>query len=94
MRKASTPSPFEKTENELPFRLVATPPKMQLTTFGTYIIVDLLFAVCGGILLIFALVTQSEITQTPTIDNVATDLLLNMCPLTGRQSTLGLGGWY
>lgn len=32
--------------------------------------------------MIFALVTQSQITQTPTIDNVATDLLLNMCPLT------------
>jgi len=32
--------------------------------------------------LIFALVTQSEITQTPTLQNVATDLLLTMCPLT------------
>jgi hypothetical protein len=49
----------------------------------TYVLVDILFAVGGGLLLIFALVTKGEITQTPTLDNVATDLLLNMCPLTG-----------
>jgi hypothetical protein len=49
----------------------------------TYVLVDLLFALCGGLLLGFALVTKSEITQTPTVQNVATDLLLNMCPLTG-----------
>jgi len=47
----------------------------------TYVLVDLLFVVSGGLLLIFALVTQSEIKQTPTINNVSTDLLLNMCPL-------------
>jgi hypothetical protein len=67
---------------------------MQLTNFGTYVMMDLLFAACGGLLLIFALVTQSQITQTPTIDNVATDLLLDMCPLTGMQSSLGVGGRY
>jgi hypothetical protein len=48
----------------------------------TYIIVDLLFVVCGGLMLTFALVTKSEINQTSTIQNVATDLLLSMCPLT------------
>lgn len=32
--------------------------------------------------MIFALVTKSEITQTLTLQNVATDLLLKMCPLT------------
>ena len=67
---------------------------MQLTTFGTYVMMDLLFAVGGGLLLIFALTTQSKITQTPTIDNVATDLLLDMCPLTGMQTSLGAGGRY
>jgi len=55
---------------------------MQDRILTTYVLVDLLFAVCGGLLLIFALVTRSEIDQTPTIQNVATDLLLSMCPLT------------
>jgi hypothetical protein len=50
----------------------------------TYVIVDLLFVVCGGLMLTFALITKSEINQTPTLSNVATDLLLSMCPLTGR----------
>lgn len=48
----------------------------------TYVVVDLLFAACGGLLLVFALITKSEVNQTPTLQNVATDLLLNMCPLT------------
>jgi hypothetical protein len=56
---------------------------MKISTFSTYVLVDLLFAACGGLLLVFALVTKSEITQTPTLKNVATNLLLNMCPLTG-----------
>jgi hypothetical protein len=56
---------------------------MQDKILATYVLMDLLFVVCGGLLLIFALVTKSELTQTPTIQNVATDLLLNECPLTG-----------
>ncbi|KAH8800054.1 tetraspanin [Hyaloscypha sp. PMI_1271] len=55
---------------------------MQDKILATYVLMDLLFVVCGGLLLIFALVTKSELTQTPTIQNVATDLLLNECPLT------------
>ena len=51
--------------------------------FLTYVLVDLLFVACGGVLLVFALVTKAEITQTPTLDNIAHDLLLNMCPLNG-----------
>jgi hypothetical protein len=56
---------------------------MQDKILATYVLMDLLFVVCGGLLLIFALVTKSELTQTPTIQNVATDLLLSVCPLTG-----------
>jgi hypothetical protein len=56
----------------------------------TYIIVDLLFVVCGGLMLTFALVTKSEINQTSTIQNVATDLLLSMCPLTAAIANAGL----
>jgi len=47
----------------------------------TYIIMDLLFVGAGGLLIIFALVVKSEVTSTPTLDNVARDLFFNMCPL-------------
>jgi len=89
-RKASTSSPFKKRERAS-LQTYSNTAKMQLTTFGTYVMMDLLFAACGGLLLIFALVTQSQITQTPTINNVATDLLLDMCPLTGMKTSLRLG---
>ena len=57
--------------------------------FLTYVLVDLLFVACGGVLLIFALVTKAEITQVPTLDNVAHDLLLDTCPLNGGCSSIG-----
>ncbi|KAE8450332.1 hypothetical protein EG329_006760 [Mollisiaceae sp. DMI_Dod_QoI] len=47
----------------------------------TYVLVDLAFVASGGLLIIFALVTRSEITATPTLDNVARDLFFSMCPL-------------
>jgi len=47
----------------------------------TYIAVDFLFLLGGGILIIFAFVTKAEITTTKTLDNVARDLLFDMCPL-------------
>jgi len=47
----------------------------------TYIVMDLLFVAAGGLLIIFSLVVKAEITSTPTLDNVARDLLFNMCPL-------------
>lgn len=46
-----------------------------------YVLVDLLFVAAGGLLIIFALVTKAEIAATPTIDNVARELLFDMCPL-------------
>jgi hypothetical protein len=50
----------------------------------TYVFVDILFVITGGLLIIFALTTESEISQTPTVATVARDLLLAQCPLTGR----------
>jgi len=47
----------------------------------TYVIADILFVAAGGLLIIFALTTKTHLTETPTIDNVAKDLLLNTCPL-------------
>jgi len=46
-----------------------------------YVLVDLAFVLSGGLLIIFALVTKSETTATPTLDNVARDLFFSMCPL-------------
>jgi len=47
----------------------------------TYIVVDLLFVVSGGLLIIFALMTESEAKTVPTVNTVARDLLLFRCPL-------------
>jgi len=47
----------------------------------TYVAVDALFVVTGGLLLIFALTTKARITDTPTLANVANDLILSTCPL-------------
>ncbi|KAL3422311.1 tetraspanin [Phlyctema vagabunda] len=49
----------------------------------TYIAMDILFVVCGGLLLIFSLTTQAQITATPRLDNIARNLLLDVCPLKG-----------
>lgn len=47
----------------------------------TYVVMDILFVVSGGLLIIFALTTESETSQTATVKTVARNLLLNMCPL-------------
>ena len=54
----------------------------------TYVVMDILFVVCGGLLIVFALTTQAEIGETPTLSNVARDLLLNTCPLQGQYPKL------
>jgi fructose-specific phosphotransferase system IIC component len=52
----------------------------------SYIIIDLLFVVSGGLLIIFALMTEQEAKATPTLNTVARDLLLFRCPLNGQYS--------
>lgn len=49
----------------------------------TYIVMDILYVVSGGLLLIFALTTQAEIKGTPELATIARNLLLDECPLTG-----------
>lgn len=59
----------------------------------TYIVADILFVVSGGLLIIFALTTEAETSQTPTIKTVARNLLLNMCPLSGQyRGAFGMCG--
>lgn len=42
---------------------------------------DLLFVVSGGLLIVFALWTEGETKQTPTLKTVARNLILLQCPL-------------
>jgi len=44
---------------------------------------DVLFAACGGLLMGFSLISEQSMRGTPTLDNVARNLLLDQCPLTG-----------
>ncbi|KAI6249475.1 hypothetical protein HI914_02762 [Erysiphe necator] len=46
-----------------------------------YVVFDLLFAITGIILLITALSMQSQLSQTPNLENVAKNLILDSCPL-------------
>ncbi|KAF2116714.1 tetraspanin [Lophiotrema nucula] len=43
---------------------------------------DLVFAICGGLLVGFSLMAEQNMRATPTVNNVAQNLLLDQCPLT------------
>jgi hypothetical protein len=47
---------------------------------------DLIFAGCGGLLLGFSLMSEQNMRSTPTTSNVAQNLLLHQCPLTGTTT--------
>lgn len=47
-----------------------------------YLLVDFMFVACGGLLIGFSLVSAQQEKSTPTISNVAYNLLLTECPLT------------
>lgn len=49
-----------------------------------FILLNFLFAGCGGLLLAVVLVTRNAQQSTQTISNVAQNLLLNHCPLIGK----------
>src|SRR6266567_857145 len=57
------------------------PNKLMMVFFGA----DFLFACCGGLLIGFSLMAESAMRASPTTSNVAQQLLLRQCPLTGRQ---------
>ena len=48
---------------------------------------EALFAGGGGLILAVALVTQASIKGSQTVSNVATDLLLDSCPLKGKEDS-------
>jgi hypothetical protein len=48
-----------------------------------YLLVNFLFLGCGGLLLAFALISEQHEKTGLTVDNVAVNLLLTECPLTG-----------
>ncbi|OCK78641.1 hypothetical protein K432DRAFT_301545 [Lepidopterella palustris CBS 459.81] len=52
--------------------------KLMVVFLGT----DILFAMCGGLLIGFSLMAESTMRASPTIANVAQNLLLSRCPLT------------
>jgi hypothetical protein len=57
-----------------------------------YVAFDILFALCGGLIIGFSLMSEQEKRRSPTIQNVAHNLLLDQCPLTGT-ATLDVMAW-
>lgn len=50
---------------------------------ASFLAADVLFLLCGGLLLAVALVSKAEIRDGRTPDNVREMVLLEHCPLTG-----------
>ena len=50
-------------------------------TLAAYIIADVAFVLCGGLLLTVSILSKSKLDSQRTIDNVAEMLLLDHCPL-------------
>lgn len=57
------------------------PTKLMMIFVG----LDFVFAACGGLLMGFSLVSEKQMQETPTVDNVTQMLLLGKCPLTGKD---------
>ena len=51
----------------------------------TFLVVNLLFAGTGGLLLGFTIYEQAHMKATPTVSNVAVNLILAHTPLTGKR---------
>ncbi len=51
--------------------------------FLTFVLSDFLFLLTGGLLIGFSMIAQNETSQTPTLDNITTNLVLGQCPMTG-----------
>ncbi|KAF2785505.1 tetraspanin [Melanomma pulvis-pyrius CBS 109.77] len=54
------------------------PSKLMLVFVG----MDIVFAMCGGLLMGFSLMSEQNLRANPTVANVAQNLLLDQCPLT------------
>ena len=51
--------------------------------FLVFLALNFLFVCCGGLILSVSLITKASLRSNQTISNVATNLLLSRCPLTG-----------
>ena len=47
---------------------------------------DVIFAECGGLIMGFSLISEQNMRAQPTVDNVAPNLLLDQCTLTGTTT--------
>ena len=54
-----------------------------------FVAMDIIFALCGGLLMGFSLTSEQNLRANPTIANVAQNLLLDQCPLTGTMLPYG-----
>jgi hypothetical protein len=57
-----------------------------------FVAIDFLFLACGGLLLGFSLLGEQQDRATPTVGNVAYNILLTICPLTGMIQLLKVSG--
>ena len=53
--------------------------------FLTYVAVDILFVVSGGLLILFSFTTQAAVVKVPTVENIARNLVFSQCPLQGSS---------
>ena len=61
------------------------PNKMPNKILLVFIAFDLLFLVCAVLHLVIPILTHASLGNTPTLKNVASDLLLDHCPLTSSM---------
>ena len=64
---------------------------MPSTLMVIFVAMDIVFAGCGGLILGFSLMSEQNLRASPTVDNVAKNLLLDQCPLTGTTPPRGSG---
>jgi fructose-specific phosphotransferase system IIC component len=59
----------------------------------TFLFSEFLFALSGGLLIGYSVMMQTQMTQAPSLSNVATNLLLNRTPLTGSWLQRAIMSW-
>ena len=63
--------------------------KLMITFLGF----DFLFFGMAGLILAFSVMSEKENRSAPTLDNVAKELLLAQCPLTGKKDRTRVWAW-
>jgi hypothetical protein len=68
-----------------------TAATMANKTLLVFIVFDLVFLLCAGLHLFIPLYTRMNIKNNTNVDNIASNLLLDNCPLTGMWAPKILG---